>query len=205
MNNKSEQEKFWEGQFGKEYIERNSNNLLVDNNLSLFEKVFTYADNISSICELGCNIGLNLMALNSLNNKFNLAAYELNEEACEEAKKLNIATIINQSIVEKLSEEEKYDLTFTKGVLIHINPDLLQNVYENLIKLSKKYILLCEYYNPSPVMVKYRGHNNKLFKRDFAGEMIDKYSLKLINYGFIYHRDNKMPQDDLSWFLMEKN
>ena len=48
---------------------------------------------------------------------------------------------------------------------------------------SKKFILIAEYYNPTPVEVSYRGHNGKLFKRDFAGEMMKKYSdLKLIDY-----------------------
>ena len=44
-----------------------------------------------------------------------------------------------------------------------------------------------------------------LFKRDFAGELLDKYKNKLLllDYGFIYHRDT-YPQDDLTWFLMEK-
>jgi spore coat polysaccharide biosynthesis protein SpsF len=43
------------------------------------------------------------------------------------------------------------------------------------------------------------------FKRDFAGELLEKFrnSLELKKYGFIYHRD-LVPQDDLTWFLMEK-
>ena len=52
--------------------------------------------------------------------------------------------------------------------------------------------------------VNYRGHDNRLFKRDFAGELIDKFGLKLRDYGFLYHRDNYFPQDDLTWFLLEK-
>ena len=30
-------------------------------------------------------------------------------------------------------------------------------------------------------------------------------SLSLIDYGFVYHRDPNFPQDDISWFLIEKN
>ena len=48
------------------------------------------------------------------------------------------------------------------------------------------------------------AHQNKLFKRDFAGDLIDSYGLKLIDYGFIYKRDNWAPQDDITWFLLEK-
>jgi spore coat polysaccharide biosynthesis protein SpsF len=65
--------------------------------------------------------------------------------------------------------------------------------------------LVAEYYDPKPVTLKYRGHDNKMFKRDFAGELLDKYQdLRLLDYGFCYHRDPSFPQDDISWFLMEK-
>ena len=26
----------------------------------------------------------------------------------------------------------------------------------------------------------------------------------LVDYGFVYHRDNCFPQDDINWFLFEK-
>jgi spore coat polysaccharide biosynthesis protein SpsF len=64
--------------------------------------------------------------------------------------------------------------------------------------------MICEYYNPSPLSIEYRGHKDRLFKRDFAGELISKYNLKLINYGFNYYRDKYLTNDDTTWFLMEK-
>ena len=36
--------------------------------------------------------------------------------------------------------------------------------------------------------------------------MLDAFpDLRLIDYGFVYHRDPNFPQDDLNWFLMEKS
>ena len=96
------------------------------------------------------------------------------------------------------------DLTFTAGVLIHINPEYLENVYDNLVNGSNRYVLVAEYYNPSPTKITYRGHEDRLFKRDFAGDLIDNYGLRLIDYGFVYKRDNWAPQDDITWFLLEK-
>ena len=53
--------------------------------------------------------------------------------------------------------------------------------------------------------IEYRGHKDRLFKRDFAGEFLKKYSdTKLIDYGFLYHLDSNFPQDDETWFLIEK-
>jgi spore coat polysaccharide biosynthesis protein SpsF len=83
---------------------------------------------------------------------------------------------------------------------------MLPIVYQKLYDASSKYILICEYYNPSPVAIPYRGHSDRLFKRDFAGEIIEKFpDLKLINYGFSYRRDSVFPQDDITWFLIKKN
>jgi spore coat polysaccharide biosynthesis protein SpsF len=90
-------------------------------------------------------------------------------------------------------------------VLIHINPEQLDLVYQKLNASSKKYILIAEYYNPSPVMIPYRGNEDRLFKRDFAGEMLEKYTdLSLVDYGFAYRKDPIFPQDDITWFLLEK-
>ena len=100
----------------------------------------------------------------------------------------------------------QFDLSLIKGVLIHINPEMLDKVYEKLYEASKKYILVCEYYNPSPVAISYRGHSDKLFKRDFAGELMEKYpDLTLVDYGFSYRKDPSFPQDDITWFLLEKS
>ena len=81
----------------------------------------------------------------------------------------------------------------------------MNSVYDKLVKTCKKYLLVAEYYSLSPVSVPYRGHQNKLFKRDFAGEIMKKHpTMKLIDYGFIYRKDPKFPLDDITWFLMEK-
>ena len=66
-------------------------------------------------------------------------------------------------------------------------------------------MLVAEYYNPVPVSIAYRGHTDRLFKRDFAGEIMERHpELRLIDYGFCYRRDPAFPQDDISWFLMER-
>ena len=100
---------------------------------------------------------------------------------------------------------EQAELVLIKGVLIHINPDMLAHTYRKLYAASSRWILVCEYYNPSPAAIPYRGHSDRLFKRDFAGEMLDMYpDLRLADYGFAYRRDPAFPQDDITWFLMEK-
>ena len=132
------------------------------------------------------------------------SAIEINPSAIDKLAEVGGVHICSQSILDDLPDI-KSDFVLIKGVLIHINPDFLFDVYEKLYRASNRYICLVEYYNPSPVEVTYRGHQGKLFKRDFAGELMDQYpDLKLVDYGFTYHRDANFPADDATWFLLEK-
>ena len=63
---KTEQEAFWAGDFGNEYIERNKNRQLVASNIMMFAKMLEKAHNVESLIEFGSNIGLNLHALHHL-------------------------------------------------------------------------------------------------------------------------------------------
>jgi pseudaminic acid biosynthesis-associated methylase len=202
---KTEQEKFWAGNFGNDYIGRNESDQLLASNLSFFGKALNRCGRINSCIEFGPNIGMNLKALKFLYPNIWLRGIEINPNAAELLKK-NIGednVKIGSIFEEKFTENA--DITLIKGVLIHINPDKLQLVYQQLYNSSDKYILIAEYYNPVPVSINYRGHDDRLFKRDFAGEFLDKYTdCKLIDYGFLYKRDPAFPQDDITWFLIEK-
>ena len=202
-NWKTPQEKFWAETFGKEYIERNNSRNLHAANLNLFSKIATnFSIQPKTVFELGANIGMNIRALSELLPGSEFSAIEINPTACTELRKLN-CQVYEGSILE-FQTQKKFDLVFTKGVLIHLNPDEINKVYDLMYEISTKYLIVAEYYNPSPVSVTYRGETDRLFKRDFAGDMLDKFpNLKLIDYGFCYHK-GPFPQDDITWFLMEK-
>ena len=204
MNYLTEQENFWAGSFGDDYISRNESGALLYSKVAMWSQMLKSANRVKSIKELGCNIGLNLKALHHLNPSYNLSGVEINELAAHQAQALDIGSITCGTITEPL-EDEKVDLTFTAAVLIHINPEKLDQVYQNLVNLSNRYVLVAEYYNPTPTDVVYRGHSERLFKRDFAGDLIDSYGLNLVDYGFWYKRDNVAQEfGDVSWFLLEK-
>ncbi|MBX3497350.1 MAG: pseudaminic acid biosynthesis-associated methylase [Parvibaculum sp.] len=204
MTFRTEQEKFWTGAFGDAYMDRNQGEHIVTSNMALFARILRSAPDVGSIVEFGCNIGLNLQALHRINPNFELCGHEINGTAADKARALGIAEIVHGTIIDALPAGRTYDMAFTKGVLIHINPDELTRVYDNLHALSARYVMVCEYYNPAPVVVNYRGIEDRLFKRDFAGEIIERFGMRLVDYGFAYHRDNYFPQDDLTWFLLEK-
>jgi pseudaminic acid biosynthesis-associated methylase len=204
---KTEQEEFWAGSFGTEYIVRNQGAHTVASNLALFSRALRGGGIPKTCIEFGANIGLNLDALRLLYPDQVQFAVEINPNAAAELrKKLPRDNVFETSILEyELSEATRFDLVLIKGVLIHINPEFLERVYTKLYQATGRYLLVCEYYNPTPVSVSYRGHAERLFKRDFAGEIMDRHpSLVLLDYGFAYHRDPCFPQDDITWFLLER-
>jgi pseudaminic acid biosynthesis-associated methylase len=202
-NYKTEQEKFWAGSFGDDYTKRNQGRDMVAQNTALFAKILARTEAVSSVIEFGANIGLNLRAIRNLAPGAELSAVEINGPAVEELERSNDVQVYKQSILE-FSPDRQWDFVLIKGVLIHIDPNCLSDVYDSLYEASKRYICVAEYYNPSPVEVVYRGHERKLFKRDFAGEILDKFKdVHLVDYGFVYHRA-PFPQDDITWFLLEK-
>ena len=199
----TEQERFWSGRFGDDYSERNRGSALLAANRALFRRILQSAGPLESALELGANVGLNLQAFHELLPQARLCGVEINRRAWQELSKLPYVEARHGSILD-LRIEEPFDLVFTKGVLIHIAPEQLEAVYETMVRASRRYVCVAEYYNPTPVEVPYRGHAQRLFKRDFAGDILDGWDLDLVDYGFVYHRDPRHPQDDLTWFLLEK-
>ena len=202
---KTEQETFWAGSFGTEYINRNQGANLLASNLALFNQALRSAHKPESCIEFGANIGMNLRALKLLYPSQQQFGIEINIDAASELRKHLPSENVFQTSILDFSPQHAFDLVLIKGVLIHMNPEYLPQIYETLYQSTGRYLLVCEYYNPTPVQITYRGHSDRLFKRDFCGEVLDRYSdLHLVDYGFSYHRDPNFPQDDITWFLMEK-
>jgi len=201
----TEQEEFWAGQFGNDYINRNDGAYLLASNLRFFSLALQRASKIGSCIEFGANIGMNLKALKLLYPDLAMRAIEINAEAADRlSRTIGQDGVFRGSILD-YQVTQTSELALIKGVLIHLNPEVLPSVYEKLYQSSSRYVLVCEYYNPAPVAITYRGHSERLFKRDFAGELMEQYpDLVLQDYGFAYRRDPAFPLDDISWFLMEK-
>lgn len=205
------QEDTWRGEFGDQYTDRNMGRTPANRH---FFRMVTSGPGIDttrhyagvrfdSALELGCGAGENLVALRQLYPGADLAGVEINHHAAAIAKERAACPIYEQSILD-FTPTRQWHLAFTKGVLIHIPPTELERAYDVLVRASYRWVLVAEYYSPEPVEVRYRGQAGMLWKRDFAGELLERYQeLSLFRYGFVYHRD-PYPQDDLTFFLLEK-
>ena len=201
----TEQESFWAGEFGDHYSRRNVGENLLASYIRFFSKVLSRTHGIQTALEFGSNVGLNLMAIYRLLPNTKMSAIEINPTAVKELKNLGFLEEIFHMSIFEFRPMKAYDLCLSCGVAIHIHPDKLLSYYKLLYDSSRRYILISEYYSPTPVNVTYRGHEDVLFKRDFCGEIMDLYpDLTLIDYGFVYRRDPNFPLDDTNWFLLGK-
>lgn len=202
----SEQEQFWAGKFGDDYIDRNSSPELLASNLALFTRILKHTSSITSIIEVGANVGLNLLALRRLLPNAQYSAVEINKRACSVLSQTFPECAVHNTSLIDFKIDKQADLALVKGVLIHQDPAQLGAVYDKLNLATRRYLVMAEYYSPTPVALEYRGFSGKLFKRDFAGEFLDRYpDFNLVDYGFVWKRDSQFPQDDLNWFLLGRN
>lgn len=205
----SEATDFWRGEFGDLYAARNNSPQLIKNNEALFRKALLpmFYTTPMRIIEFGANIGLNIHALRRIAPfaTCEFSAVEPNEKAADELRKIEGVNVYQTSMQD--ADEPwggGYDLAISKGVCIHVIPGDLPAAYAALYRASRRYILLVEYFSPSPREIIYRGETGRLWARDFCGEMMDAYpDLRRVAYGFVDRRDPH-PQDSVNWYLLER-
>jgi pseudaminic acid biosynthesis-associated methylase len=174
----TKQMQFWEGDFGKEYTDRNTftaeewNKWYIENfgisKDDLNSKFLSGIPKDAKILEVGCNVGQQLLALQRLGFT-NLYGIELQDYAVEKAKEQTKGiNIIKGSGFDLPFRDEYFDMVFTNGVLIHIHPDDLHKIMKEMLRVSNKYIWGFEYYSEKPQQIKYRGHEGFMWKMDYS-------------------------------------
>ena len=199
---KAQQTAFWEGNFGDSYSDRNV--IASSDRTSFFARILQRTYGVSSICELGANRGHNLQAIGSLSPNFSLTGVDINAGVVAEMK-ADSRIDAHCCAIQDYSPGVAFDLVFVSGVLIHVAPDDLPVIYRKLFELSQRYVLMNEYFNPTPVEIPYRGHQDRLYKRDFGGEFWDLHQdrVRLVDYGFLWKRCEPA-WDNTTWWLFEK-
>ncbi len=211
-DNQTPQILFWSQDFGNNYTDRNPQSTeeldrlyLRDYGVSRSSMNNEFLEGLSrdlKILEVGSNIGLQLEVLRKMG--FTRAeGVELNDYAVSQAKKIHPNVTVESGSVFNLPYADNYfDLVFTSGVLIHIDPkDLGEATYE-IHRVSKKLIWGFEYFATEPMDIEYRGEKGFLWKRDFGAFYLESFSdLKLIK-----EKKFKMmgSENVSSMFLLEK-
>jgi pseudaminic acid biosynthesis-associated methylase len=190
----------WQGQFGKEYTERNAIDWRV--RLPAFRTMIEGLG-VRRVLEVGCNRGHNLVALRQvLGDRAELAGVEPNPHALELAQATGVADFRAGTIYELPFADGSFDLVFTAGVLIHIPPESLPAALAEMHRCSRRYLLAVEYAAEEETVVPYRGHGDLLWKRDFLREYQAHFPwLGLVRQGY-WGKDDGF--DRTTWWLLEK-
>ncbi len=212
MVHANEQKLKWEGEFGKEYTDRNALSLedmeaLYKRNYGLTrtelnEKFLAGLDRSARVLEVGSNVGNQLLCLQKMGFT-HLYGIELQSYAVELSKFRTKGINIIQGEASDIPFRDGYfDLVFTSGVLIHIAPADLLDIMKEIYRCSRKYIFGFEYYSDTPKEVMYRGHKNLLWKADFAGKYLEHFiDLHLIKEEKIKYLNSENTD---TMFLLEK-
>lgn len=152
----------WRGEFGDQYTDRNQ----VDwrSRIPFWGRILRVTGARSAF-EVGCNAGWNLSALQAAAEfPLRVAGSDVNERALEQAHTAGL-TVYNCLDFTKVPG--KFDLVFTAGVLIHIEPENVTEVMQSIIDKSYRWVVAVEYESDAEEAIPYRGHADKCWKRPY--------------------------------------
>jgi pseudaminic acid biosynthesis-associated methylase len=213
MSKTTNQMQEWAGQFGKEYTDRNALSLEEVEQLykgyfgitrsEINNKFINQLDRNIRILEVGSNIGNQLLLLQNMGFK-HLYGIELQSYAVELSKsRTKNINIIQGSALDIPFKDHFFDMVFTSGVLIHISPDDIGVVLDEMYRCTKHYIWGFEYYAEEYTKVNYREHDNLLWKTDFSKLFLERFShCRLVRQELYQYRDSDSTD---VMFLIEKD
>lgn len=195
---KTSQLQKWTSEFGKIYTDRNAYTLSeLDHKYKaiygitrteLNNKFIGKLKRDIKILEVGSNTGNQLLVLQKMGFR-NLYGLEPMDYAVELSKKRSKGiNIIKGSAFDIPFKGNYFDLVFTSGVLIHINPKDIIKAIKEIYRCSNKYIWGFEYYSQEYQEINYHGEPNLLWKANFSQIYINNFpnlhviKIKRINY-----------------------
>jgi pseudaminic acid biosynthesis-associated methylase len=179
MHVSTKQIETWKGDFGREYTGRNTFQDYQEFDRFYVERYGVSRDGLNRhflgglptnarILEVGCNIGNQLEALGQIGFT-NLYGVEIQGDAVKQAHLLRPhLNVIEGSVFEIPFRDDFFDVVFTNNVLIHIAPANLVRAFSEMNCVTRSYIWGMEYFAPEFTGVRYRGHDNLLWKGDYA-------------------------------------
>lgn len=155
----------------------------------LMKQIDTFIhSSINSIIELGCGIGINLFLLakkfpyvKMIGIDINSSAIRIGNELLKQEGITNVKLIIGK--VEELLpllKDKSFDITLTDAFLMYIAPDKFTKILKDIIRITRKAIILSEWFAPN-VRYMYDRH----WVRDYVAmlkEFIPNGSIQIIKY-----------------------
>lgn len=205
----TEQEKLWRGRFGVEYTDRNTlpvnDSYMSDYGITRTEMNIKFLNGLNrnmNILEVGAGMGKQLLDLKGLGFT-NLRGIELQSYAVNMARSSGL-DVKKGSALALPFNDKSFEMVFTSGFLIHIAPEHISQVLDEIYRCSKRYIWGMEYYSHQYTPVIYRGLKNMLWKANFVSLYQARFpSLHLIRQEFYKYKTND--EEDMMFLLKKAN
>lgn len=201
------------GEFGDQYNDRSSQD--IEGMELLYRQAYgatrlsmnkAFVDTLPrslSILEVGANVGQQMEMLRLAGFK-NIVGVEINDHAILQSHALfPHVNIIKASAFDLPFRDRYFDMVFTSGVLIHIAPKDVKKAMDEIYRTSRSFIWGFEYFDTKHTMVPYRGKRNVMWKADFAGMYLNRFTdLRLVKQQMFPYADDPIKIDAM--FLLKK-
>lgn len=169
----------WAGPFGAAYTERNRDETVEDVNdeykerfgitqTALLKRLFDGVDRNARIVEIGCGVGVQLEILHELGFE-HLYGLDLQRYPLVVADQIRPYVHPVQGVARHLPfPDNSFDIVCTIDVLIHIPPDTIEAVLNDIVRCSRQLIVGSEYFASTRTEFLYRGQRGIAWKDDFA-------------------------------------
>ncbi len=219
MKKLNKQQEFWAGEFGTTWATTRNTFKLAYNAWEmdsktklkgLLERFIGGMSRMDTILEVGCNDGFVLKTLEDLGFQF-LNGLDINKKSIENAQ-INLPdAAFKCTSVEDFISPHGFDLVMTSALLIHIHPDNLAKVMDNIYE-NGHFIFGRELSTSEPIDQALGGTGvwtNQYFTRRFKDLWLELHpDLKVIKYELIQMQSkpptSKNPGVQTEVYLLEK-
>ena len=193
-------EELWAGEFGDAYLHRN---IEAAAGRESYWKEFLDRFPISNVLEVGCTQGDNLVHFGGHLDNNQMAGLDVNATVLESLQTNLPGIRAVKGVARSMPfDDREFELVFTVGLLIHIPDDALRDVMAEMIRCSGRYVYAGEYHSDEPTTIRYRDHDDILFKRDYGQLFQDWFpQLRLVDQGYLTKDDGF---DRVTWVILER-
>lgn len=192
-------EALWAGEFGDEYIGRNTE---FDQRKTFWQSIMQ-RHSPANVLEVGCSIGGNLRWIAEQIDPNQVYGVDISATALKELHTHAPGINTVWSPARELPFRDRwFDLVFTMGVLIHQPDSTLPLAMSEMVRCSRRFVLCGEYLSEETEEVPYRGQMGALFRRNYGGLFLELFpELETVDQGFLSRDDG---WDDVTWWLFER-
>jgi spore coat polysaccharide biosynthesis protein SpsF len=206
------QERAWFGKHGFRYIIHHMGEDWEKTRLPIWQLILPLIPDVTSVCEFGANIGANMKAIRHLRPDLIVHGVEVNPVACRLLRGEGFDA--KQDSIAEVALDRKFDIVFSRGVLIHIKPSDLHKAMRNMAKHSSRYVMIYEHYSEAmksldgyaKAVAKTTGEESEgyQFWGDFPNEFKKLHpDWKHIRSGVNLDIDRAPKEGDLHWTIFE--